>query len=140
MQVIIVSQEYQDTVAKAGAAFRFRDLQPKEAAPPYTAVLLMCKATLHTKDDETLYIQRFPISSKVYEAINIRVQEIDPKIETHRLTNDTAMLLQSRTAPSRNAEAKLRSGSVCLVLQNVCIEMVEPLVPFLLIRRFTSKV
>jgi hypothetical protein len=100
----------------------------------------MCRATLYTADDETFYIQRFPISSQAYEAINRRVREIDPTIEIHNVTNDTKMLLQSRTAPSSKAEVTLHSGSVCLVLQNVCIEMVEPLVPFLLIPRFTSKV
>jgi hypothetical protein len=140
MQVIIIPQDHQDTVAKTSAAFRFRDLKPKEAAYRYTAVLLMCKATLYTNSDQIFYIQQFPVNSQVYEAVNRRVREIDPEIEIHSVTNDKTMLLQSRTAPSRKAEATMHSGSVCLVLQNVRIEMVEPLVPFLLIPRFTSKV
>jgi hypothetical protein len=127
-------------VAKTSAAFEFRDPKQKEAAHRYTAVLLMCKATLYTDSDQTFYIQRFPIKPQVYEAINRRVREIDPKIATHSVTNDTTMLLQSRTAPSTKAEATLHSRSVCFVLQNVRIEMVEQLVPFLLIPRLTSKV
>lgn len=125
-------------MAKTSAAFRFQDLKPEEAAHRYTAVLLICKATLYTEDNGSFYNQRFPINPQVYEAINIRVREVDPKIGTHSVTDDTTMLLQSRTAPSRKAEATLRSDSICLVLQNVCIEMVEQLVPFLLISRLTS--
>jgi hypothetical protein len=127
-------------VEKTSAAFQFRDLKPKEAAYDYTAVLLLCKATLHTNSDEAFYIQRFPINPQDYEAIKRRVQEIDPTIKTHSVTNDTKMLLRSRIAPSSKAEATLHLRSVCLVLQNVFIEMAEPLVPFLLIPRFTSKV
>jgi hypothetical protein len=124
-------------VVKTGLAFQFRDLKSNDFR---TALLLMCKATLHTKDDETFYIQRIPVEPAVAQAINHRIQEIDPKIETYSVTNDTTMLLQSRTAPNRKAEATLHSGSVCLVLQNVRIEIVEQLVPFLLIPRLTSKV
>jgi hypothetical protein len=124
-------------VAKTGSAFQFRDLEPNDFR---TALLLMYKATLHTKDLETFYIQRVPIEPAVAQAINHRIHEIDPKIETHSVTNDTTMLLQSLTAPNRKAEATLHSRSVCLVLQNVCIEIVEQLVPFLLIPRLTSKV
>lgn len=127
-------------VIKTSAAFQFRDLQPNDGANFRTALLLMCKATLHTNDDETFYIQQFPIESAVSQAINRRVQEIDPTINTPSNTHDTKMLLQSRTSPGCKAEATLQAGSVCLVLQNVCIEMVEPLVPFLLIPRLTSKV
>jgi hypothetical protein len=127
-------------VAKTSAAFQFRDLKPYDAANIRTATLLMCKATLYTNDDETFYIQQFPIESAVSEAINRRVREIDPRIDTLGDTHDTKMLLQSRTAPSNKAEIKLHASSVCLVLQDVCIEMVKPLVPFLLIPRLASKV
>lgn len=92
------------------------------------------------------YIQRLPVNSEIHEAIKTRVREVDPEIEPHNVTadttnvtTDTTMLLQSRTAPSRKDEATLNSDSVCLVLQNVVIEMLEQLVPFLLIARPTSK-
>ncbi|KAF2818214.1 hypothetical protein CC86DRAFT_375948 [Ophiobolus disseminans] len=139
----ILDIDHQDMVAKTSAIFKFRDLKPNEAANLRTAVLLVCKATLYTDNDNTFYIQRLPIDSEVYQAINSRVREIDPEIETYshtHHTHDTKMLLQSRTAPSSKAETTLHSGSVCVVLQNVCIEIVKPLVPFLLIPRLTSKV
>jgi hypothetical protein len=51
----------------------------------------------------------------------------------------TKMLLQSNKAPGMKAEAILHSDSVCLVLENVYIEIVTPLVPVLLIPCLTSK-
>jgi hypothetical protein len=137
----MTSKDHQDTVANTGAAVRFQDQRSKEAAHPYTALLLLCRATLYTSNDEMFYLQRFPINAQVYKAIIQRIREINSKIEINSDTHDnTKLLLQSCILPNIKAEATLHSDSVCLVLQNVKIEMVAPLVPFLLIPRLTSKV
>jgi hypothetical protein len=132
-------QDYKDTVAKTGAVVR--EPKPNEDAYPRAAVLLLHKARLHTSDDEIFLLQRLPVDTETHEAIIRRILEIDPMFKTASVTGmDTRLFTQSLTVPKIKGEAPLQSDSLCLILQNVRLEMVPQLVPFLLVPRLTSKV
>jgi hypothetical protein len=132
-------QDYKDTVAKAGAVVR--EPQPNENGYPRAAVLLLHNARLHTSDDEIFLLQCFPIDTKTHKAIIHRILELDPTFKTASVTDiNTKLFTQSLTVPAMKGEASLQSDSLCLVLQNVRLEMVPQLVPFLLVPRLTSKV
>ena len=104
-------------------------------------MLLLHKARLHTRDDEIFLLQRFPIDTKTQEAINRHILKMDPTLKTASVTNmNTKLFTQSLTVPAMKGEAPLQSDSLCLVLQNVDLEIVPQLVPFLLVPRLTSKV
>jgi hypothetical protein len=132
-------QDYKDTVAKTGAVVR--EPKPNANAYPRAAVLLLHKARLHTSDDEIFLLQRFPVDTETHEAIIRRILEMDPTFKTASVTGmNTKLFTQSLTVPKMKGEALLQSDSLCLILQNVRLEMVPQLVPFLLVPRLTSKV
>ncbi|RMZ66310.1 hypothetical protein GMOD_00005409 [Pyrenophora seminiperda CCB06] len=135
----ILNSDYKENVAKTGAVIQ--EPEPNENAYPRAAVLLLHKARLHTSDDEIFLLQRFPIDTKTHEAIIRRILEMDPTFKTTNVTEmNTKLFTQSLTIPTMKCKTPLQSDSLCLVLQNVRLEIVPQLVPFLLVPRLTSKV
>lgn len=130
---------YKDNIAETGAVIR--EPKPNEHTYPRAAVLLLHKARLHTSVDEIFLLQCLPVDTETHRAIIRRILEIDPTLKPASITDmNTKLLTQSLTLPKIKSEALLQSDSLCLVLQNVSLEMVPPLAPFLLVPRLTSKV
>lgn len=135
---MLAPQNYQDTIARTSAVVR--EPKPKEEGYPKAAVLLLHQATLYTNNDEIFLIQRIPIDVEVHQAIIQRIREIDPAIGECSYTHEnTKLLLQSLAAPNIKGETTLQSKSVCLILPDVCLQMVSQLVPFLLVPRLAFK-